>query len=85
MVESKYKQLAGNCGIGLCPAVYSSCVLGSCPTIAEEGEHYLVVGEYLETVPEDLKGKVSEKEGVVRIPKSVMEDLIRQIESDKVI
>ncbi|MBC8435084.1 hypothetical protein H8D91_01135 [archaeon] len=79
-MKSKYKQVAGNCGIGECPAVYSSCVVGSCPTIAEDGkEHYLVVGESLEEIPDSLKDKVGEGESVVRIPKSILEDLVKQI------
>ena len=80
-MKDKYRQIAGSCGISLCPVIYSSCSAGLCPTIAKEGnKHYLVVGEYLSEVPEQIKGKVGEKEGVVRIPKSVMEDLLRQIE-----
>lgn len=65
-----------SCGIGACPSIITECGLGACPTLVLGEDDVLIVGTLLSLadLSEEIRAKVGQSEGVVRIPRSLLEN-----------
>ncbi len=87
-MEPKYRQLAG-CGVLSCPAVYqkreqiAGCGLGACPGVYKEDNFYLIVGDKIQNIPEELQPRVAEHEAMVRVPKEIISELVKKLSEER--
>ncbi len=80
---SIYGVKSTECMVGACPTIYNvtkeDCVGGGCPPIFEGLENkdvYLIVGKQIKPEEfEGLAGKVGVGEGVIAVPKSLVDKL----------
>ena len=74
------------CGIGACPAIFEitppeyKCVLGACPSAFEDTENssYLIIGTKVDPKDLGLSERVGEGEVLIKIPKGILEDIVKK-------